>query len=118
MRKRKLFWLSAITPLLSVIISTLLVFLTRADKHGVKIIQKVKEGLNPSSVKDIQLTGSHVAESAKIGLICAIIALTVCLLELDQYCYPTFFLHFKAEITSLSLFFFRRLLLLADHLLQ
>lgn len=76
MRKRKLFWLSAITPLLSVIISTLLVFLTRADKHGVKIIQKVKEGLNPSSIKDIQLTGSHVAESAKIGLICAIIALT------------------------------------------
>ncbi|XP_042385496.1 low affinity sulfate transporter 3-like [Zingiber officinale] len=76
MRKRKLFWLAATTPLLSVILSTLLVYLTRADKHGVKIIQQVKEGLNPSSVKQIQLTGSHVGESAKIGLICAIIALT------------------------------------------
>ncbi|XP_042379560.1 low affinity sulfate transporter 3-like [Zingiber officinale] len=75
-RKRKLFWLAATTPLLSVILSTLLVYLTRADKHGVKIIQQVKEGLNPSSVKQIQLTGSHVGESAKIGLICAIIALT------------------------------------------
>lgn len=83
MRKRKLFWLAAITPLLSVILSTLLVYLTKADKHGVKIIQQVKEGLNPSSVKQIQLTGSHVGESAKIGLICAIIALTVCLHELD-----------------------------------
>lgn len=77
MRKRKLFWLAAITPLLSVILSTLVVYVTRADKHGVKIIQEVKQGLNPSSVKQIQLTGPHVVESAKIGLICAIIALTV-----------------------------------------
>ncbi|CAL9203761.1 low affinity sulfate transporter 3-like [Musa acuminata AAA Group] len=76
LRKRKLFWLAAIIPLLSVILSTLLVYLTRADKHGVKIIRQVKEGLNPSSVKQIQLTGPFIGETAKIGLICAIIALT------------------------------------------
>lgn len=37
-KKKKLFWISAIAPLTSVILSTLFVFLTRADKHGVKIV--------------------------------------------------------------------------------
>lgn len=76
-RNKKLFWLSAIAPLLSVILSTLLVFVTRADKHGVKIIQHVTGGLNPSSVKQLQLKGPYVGECAKIGLVCAVIALTV-----------------------------------------
>ncbi|KAK6791947.1 hypothetical protein RDI58_011028 [Solanum bulbocastanum] len=31
-------------PLLSVIMSTLLVFLTRADKHGVKIVKHITGG--------------------------------------------------------------------------
>ncbi|KAK9134333.1 hypothetical protein Syun_013663 [Stephania yunnanensis] len=35
-KKKKLFWIPAIAPLLSVILSTLFVFLTRADKHGVQ----------------------------------------------------------------------------------
>ncbi|KAI0507656.1 hypothetical protein KFK09_013783 [Dendrobium nobile] len=75
-RNLKLFWLPAIAPLLSVILSTVLVFLTRADKHGLKIIKEVKSGLNPSSVKLLQFTGPYVGESAKIGVICAVIALT------------------------------------------
>lgn len=75
-RYRKLFWLSAISPLLSVILSTAAVYATRADKHGVKIIQKVHAGLNPSSAKQIHLNGPHTAECAKAAIICAVIALT------------------------------------------
>lgn len=37
-KKKKLFWVSAIAPLTSVGLSTLFVFLTRVDKHGVKIV--------------------------------------------------------------------------------
>jgi hypothetical protein len=37
-KKPRLFWVAAIAPLLSVIISTALVYLTRADKHGVQIV--------------------------------------------------------------------------------
>lgn len=74
-RNKKLFWLPAISPLISVVLSTLLVFLTKADRHGVKTIQRVKGGLNPSSVSQLQFNGPHTGESAKIGLICAIIAL-------------------------------------------
>ncbi|XP_072974550.1 low affinity sulfate transporter 3-like [Typha angustifolia] len=75
-RNKKLFRLTAIAPLLSVILSTLLVFVTRGDKHGVNIIQHVNGGLNPNSAKQIQLTGPYLGECAKIGLICAVIALT------------------------------------------
>ncbi|XP_077224803.1 low affinity sulfate transporter 3-like [Tasmannia lanceolata] len=75
-RNKKLFWLPAIAPLVSVILSTLLVFVAKADKHGVKILQHVKGGINQSSVHQLQFTGPLVGEAAKIGLISAIIALT------------------------------------------
>ncbi|CAK9327712.1 unnamed protein product, partial [Citrullus colocynthis] len=75
-RKKKLFWVSAIAPLISVILSTLIVFVSRADKHGVKIVKEVKEGLNPISIHQLQLNSSTVALAAKAGLIAALIALT------------------------------------------
>ncbi|XP_022740513.1 sulfate transporter 2.1-like [Durio zibethinus] len=75
-RNRKLYWLPAIAPLISVILATLIVFLTKADKHGVKTVKHIKGGLNPSSVHQLQFNGPHVGEVAKIGLIVAIIALT------------------------------------------
>ncbi|KAF2291486.1 hypothetical protein GH714_024699 [Hevea brasiliensis] len=75
-RNKKLFWFPVIAPLISVILSTLIVFLTKADKHGVKIVEQVKGGLNPSSVGEIQLKRPHVGQAAKIGLISAIVALT------------------------------------------
>ncbi|CAL4938058.1 unnamed protein product [Urochloa decumbens] len=75
-KNKKLFWVSAIAPVLSVALSTLMVYVTRADNRGVKIIQKVDAGINSSSVKQINLNGPYVPECAKIALICAVIALT------------------------------------------
>jgi len=76
-RKKNLFWLASIAPLVSVILSTLVVFLTRADKNGVKIVRHVKGGLNPSSINQLDFNGPHVIDVAKIGLIVAVVALTV-----------------------------------------
>lgn len=76
-KNRKLFWLPAIAPLISVILSTVIVFLTRADKHGVKIVKHINGGLNPSSINELQISSPNVGELAKIGLILAVIALTV-----------------------------------------
>ncbi|KAG9451609.1 hypothetical protein H6P81_011574 [Aristolochia fimbriata] len=75
-RRRKLFWISAIAPLLSVILSTMIVALSRADKHGVKTVKHVKGGIMPSSVHELQFTGPYIGEAVKIGLISGIIALT------------------------------------------
>lgn len=78
-KNKNLFWLPAIAPLISVVLSTLMVYLAKADRHGVKIVKHIKEGLNPSSVHQLQLTGPHVGQAAKAGLISAIIALAVSL---------------------------------------
>ncbi|POO04049.1 Low affinity sulfate transporter [Trema orientale] len=75
-KNKKLFWLPAIAPLISVVLSTLIVYLTKADQHGVKIVKHIDGGLNPISARQLQLTGPHVGQAAKAGLICAIIALT------------------------------------------
>ncbi|KAH6768331.1 slufate transporter 2 [Perilla frutescens var. frutescens] len=75
-RNRKLFWLPATAPLLSVILATLVVYLTKGEQHGIKIVKHFKGGLNPSSLHQLDFGGQHVGEAAKIGLICALIALT------------------------------------------
>ncbi|CAN4122238.1 unnamed protein product [Withania somnifera] len=75
-RNKKMFWLPAIAPLLSVVLSTFIVYLTKADQHGVKIVKHFKGGLNPSSLHQLQFNSPHIGELVKIGLICAIVALT------------------------------------------
>ncbi|XP_044510547.1 low affinity sulfate transporter 3 isoform X2 [Mangifera indica] len=75
-RNKKLFWFPAIAPLLSVILSTFIVYMTRADKHGVQIVKHIKGGLNPSTAHQLQFQGPHLGQAAKIGLISAVTALT------------------------------------------
>ncbi|KAJ0233939.1 Sulfate transporter 2.1 [Hirschfeldia incana] len=75
-KNKKLFWLPAIAPLISVVVSTLMVFLTKADEHGVKTVKHIKGGLNPISINDLEFNTPHLGHIAKIGLIVAIVALT------------------------------------------
>ncbi|ESW08215.1 hypothetical protein PHAVU_009G028500 [Phaseolus vulgaris] len=75
-KNRRLFWLPAIAPLISVILSTFFVFITRADKQGVEIVRKIEKGINPSSVKDLYLTGENLGKGFKIGIVAGMIALT------------------------------------------
>ncbi|KAL6573786.1 putative sulfate transporter 3.3 [Orobanche hederae] len=76
MRKPKLFWVSAGAPLLSVIISTLLVYAFKAQKHGISVIGKLQEGLNPPSWNMLHLHGSYLGLVMKTGLVTGIISLT------------------------------------------
>ncbi|XAR62292.1 hypothetical protein NMG60_11017001 [Bertholletia excelsa] len=75
-RNKKLFWLPAIAPLISVILSTLIIYLTRADKHGVKIVKHIKGGAIPSSLHQLEFNSPHTSEILKIGLVVAVFALT------------------------------------------
>ncbi|KAL6539182.1 putative sulfate transporter 3.3 [Orobanche gracilis] len=76
MRKPKLFWVSAGAPLLSVIISTLLVYAFKAQKHGIRVIGQLQEGLNPPSWNLLHLHGSYLGIVIKTGLVTGIISLT------------------------------------------
>ncbi|KAL8150778.1 hypothetical protein V2J09_020586 [Rumex salicifolius] len=75
-RRPKLFWVSAGAPLLSVILSTLLVFAFKAQNHGISIIGKLQEGLNPPSWNMLYFHGSHLGLVLKTGLITGILSLT------------------------------------------
>ncbi|EMS62366.1 High affinity sulfate transporter 1 [Triticum urartu] len=75
-KNRKLFWVPAIAPIISVILATFFVYITRADKQGVQIVKHIEQGINPSSVHKIYFTGPFVAKGFKIGVVCGIVGLT------------------------------------------
>ncbi|KAK1308506.1 Sulfate transporter 1.2 [Acorus calamus] len=75
-RKKSLFWVPAVAPLISVILSTFFVYITRADKQGVQIVKKINQGLNPPSVNKIHFSGSGAMKGFRIGAVAGMIALT------------------------------------------
>ncbi|GLT93848.1 hypothetical protein SLE2022_116210 [Rubroshorea leprosula] len=74
--QRKLFWVPAIAPLISVVLSTLFVFLTHAEKQGVQIVNHIAKGINPPSVHKIFFTGPYLLKGFKIGAVAGMIGLT------------------------------------------
>ncbi|XP_027351617.1 sulfate transporter 3.1-like [Abrus precatorius] len=74
-RRPKFFWVSAMAPLMSVILGSLLVYLTHAEKHGVQVIGELKKGLNPPSVMDLVFVSPYMGTAIKTGLVTGIIAL-------------------------------------------
>nr|AIK26612.1 sulfate transporter [Reaumuria trigyna] len=75
-KKPRLFWISAGAPLVSVVISTLVVFAFKAQNHGISVIGNLQEGLNPPSWNMLHFHGSHIGLVIKTGFITGIISLT------------------------------------------
>ncbi|KAJ0987375.1 hypothetical protein J5N97_005731 [Dioscorea zingiberensis] len=76
MKNKRLFLFPAVAPLVSVILSTFFVYITRADKKGVQIVRDIHKGINPSSIKQINLSGSFAIKGFKIGVTAGMIGLT------------------------------------------
>lgn len=75
-RNKKLFWVPAIAPLISVILATFFVFITHAEKKGVAIVRHIEKGINPSSVNDIYFHGEYLGKGFRIGVVAGMVALT------------------------------------------
>ncbi|KAI3834103.1 hypothetical protein MKW92_008831 [Papaver armeniacum] len=75
-KNKRLFWVSAIAPLISVVLSTSFVYITRADKVGVQTVKYIQPGINPSSADEIYFSGDYVLKGFKIGVVAGIIGLT------------------------------------------
>lgn len=71
----RLFWISAMAPLTSVILGSILVYLTHAEKHGVQVIGHLKKGLNPLSIMDLSFGSTYLSFTIKTGIITGIVAL-------------------------------------------
>ncbi|KAA8538037.1 hypothetical protein F0562_027383 [Nyssa sinensis] len=75
-KNKKFFWVPAIAPLISVVLSTFFVYITRAERQGVQIVRHIENGINPPSVNEIYFTGEYVLKGFRIGVVAAMIALT------------------------------------------
>uniref|UniRef100_A0A5B6Z6D9 Putative sulfate transporter 3.1-like n=1 Tax=Davidia involucrata TaxID=16924 RepID=A0A5B6Z6D9_DAVIN len=74
-RKPAFFWINAMAPMTSIILGSLLVYLTHAEKHGVQVIGHLKKGLNPPSLSELAFGSSHLMTAMKTGIITGVIAL-------------------------------------------
>ncbi|KAK0607706.1 hypothetical protein LWI29_018915 [Acer saccharum] len=74
-KKPEFFWVSAMAPLTSVILGSLLVYLTHAEKHGVEVIGHLKKGLNPLTISDLAFGSPYLMTTIKTGVITGIVAL-------------------------------------------
>lgn len=74
-RKAAFFWINAMAPLTSVILGSVLVYLTKAEKHGVEVIGHLKKGLNPPSLSELAFDSPYLTTAIKTGIICGVIGL-------------------------------------------
>ncbi|CAO2826503.1 unnamed protein product [Amaranthus hypochondriacus] len=74
-RKPMFFWISVMSPLISIILGSLLVYLTHAEKHGVQVIGALKKGINPLSCGDFVLNSPYFPVALKTGVITGVIAM-------------------------------------------
>ncbi|KAK9083731.1 hypothetical protein Scep_030202 [Stephania cephalantha] len=74
-RRPKFFWISAMAPLTSVVLGSVLVYLTHAEKHGVQVIGHLKKGLNPPSLTDLAFGSQYLTTAIKTGIVTGVIAL-------------------------------------------
>ncbi|BBG94556.1 sulfate transporter 91, partial [Prunus dulcis] len=74
MRKPKLFWVSAGAPLASVIISTVIVFAIKANRHGIN--WRFTERIEPTFMEHVDFQWDPHRTCIKTGIITGIIALT------------------------------------------
>ncbi|WJX44481.1 putative sulfate transporter 3.3 [Trifolium repens] len=75
-RKPELFWVSAGAPLSCVIISTILSFVIKGEHHGISIVGKLEQGINPVSTKMLLFHGNYLGLTIKTGIITGILSLT------------------------------------------
>ncbi|XP_023876420.2 probable sulfate transporter 3.5 [Quercus suber] len=74
-KKPKLFWVSAMAPLVTVVIGCLFAYLAHAEDHGIQIVGHLKKGINPSSIHLLNFDSKYLPTVAKAGIVTGLIAL-------------------------------------------
>ncbi|XP_072994540.1 probable sulfate transporter 3.5 [Typha latifolia] len=74
-KMQKLFWVSAISPLLVVVIGGTFAFLVHGEDHGIPIVGDLKKGLNPISISELKFQSPYISTAMKAGLLSGFLAL-------------------------------------------
>ncbi|KAK8547175.1 hypothetical protein V6N13_097894 [Hibiscus sabdariffa] len=71
-KRPKLFWVSAIAPMIVVVVGCFFAFFGHAEKHGIAI----KKGLNPPSIQYLNFDPRYLPVTVRAGIITGLITLT------------------------------------------
>ncbi|EOY30843.1 Sulfate transporter 3,5 isoform 1 [Theobroma cacao] len=74
-RKPKLFWVSAMAPMVVVVVGCLFAFFAHAEKHGIQIVGDLKKGLNPPSIQYLNFDRRYLPVTVQAGLVTGLIAM-------------------------------------------
>ncbi|KAK2978242.1 hypothetical protein RJ640_024275 [Escallonia rubra] len=74
-KRPKLFWVSAIAPMVTVVVGGLFAYFAHAEKHGIQIVGELKRGINPPSLQDLNFDPKYISAPIKAGIITAMVAL-------------------------------------------
>ncbi|KAM3356367.1 sulfate transporter 3.1 [Capsicum galapagoense] len=74
-KKPTFFWISAMAPLTSVILGSVLVYFTHAGKNGVQVIGHLERGINPPSYSELAFRSQYLSIAIKTGIVTSVIAL-------------------------------------------
>ncbi|KAJ7969633.1 sulfate transporter 3 1 [Quillaja saponaria] len=71
----KLFWVSAMAPMVTVIIGGLFAYFTHGEKHGVQIVGHLERGINPISIQYLNFNSKYLSAVARTGIITGFLSL-------------------------------------------
>ncbi|VVB17097.1 unnamed protein product [Arabis nemorensis] len=73
--KPKLFWVSAMGPMVVVLVGCLVAYLVHGSEHGIKTVGPLKKGLNPPSIHFLNFDAKYLPSVLKAGMVTGLIAL-------------------------------------------
>ncbi|KAI3954311.1 hypothetical protein MKW92_044276 [Papaver armeniacum] len=74
-KKPSLYWVSALAPMVTVVIGCLVAYFAHADKHGIQIVGHLKKGINPSSIQLLNFDPEYLPYTIKAGIMTGFLAL-------------------------------------------
>lgn len=74
-KKPKLFWVSAIAPITTVVIGGLFTYLVKGQNHGIQIVGHLDKGLNPLSIQYLNFDSKYIGAVMQAGLITGVLSL-------------------------------------------
>nr|AGC92012.1 SST1-like protein [Pisum sativum]AKQ21141.1 Sst1 [Pisum sativum]AKV94664.1 symbiotic sulfate transporter 3.5-like protein [Pisum sativum] len=74
-KKPKLFWVSAIAPMTTVVLGGIFTYLVKGQKHGIQIVGHLDKGLNPWSIQYLNFDSRYLPAVLRAGLITGVLSL-------------------------------------------
>ncbi|CAN6975351.1 unnamed protein product [Brassica oleracea var. botrytis] len=73
--KPKLFWVSAMGPMVVVLVGCLVAYLVKGTEHGIQTVGPLKKGLNPPSIQYLTFDAKYLPLVIKAGIVTGLIAM-------------------------------------------